>query len=214
MDGGAKIIKTAIDNFGRIDILVNTAGNVKGGPTPDLSEEVWDAVLNVHLKGMFACTQAALREMIKQNSGGRIINITSVAAWRPVGAPSGPAYSTAKAGVLGFTRTLAGEMQKQGITVNAISPKAKTRLFPMTGDTGPEFVAPMIVYLSTDEAKDITGQIIYAGGGAIMVYSPLMSPPWGKAGAHQQLHKKGKWTVDELIKIMPRMVYGGKPGLL
>jgi NAD(P)-dependent dehydrogenase (short-subunit alcohol dehydrogenase family) len=212
MEGGASIIKTATDNFGRVDILVNTAGNFIAGPTPDFTEEDWDKVINVHLKGLFACTQPALREMIKQKSGGRIINITSIAAWQPVGG-GGAAYGTAKAGVLGFGRFLSVEMKEHGITVNAVSPKAKTRLFPMAGDVGPDHVAPLPVYLATDEAKDITGQIIFIGAGMLMVFSPLMT--MGPPGAHQHLHhKRGIWTVDELITIMPRMVYGGEPGLL
>jgi len=208
MQGGVNIINAAVSNFGQIDILVNTAGNFKPGSILDLAEETWDALIAVHLKGIFACSQAAAKEMIKQKSG-RIINITSIAAWPPN--RGGPGYSTAKAGVMGFTRSLAGEMQQYNVTVNAVSPKAKTKLFPMAGDDGPEYVAPTIMYLASDAAKDITGQIIFAGGGAVMVIAPIMAPPWGRAGANQCLHKKGKWTVEELSKIMPKMTWGCKP---
>jgi NAD(P)-dependent dehydrogenase (short-subunit alcohol dehydrogenase family) len=147
--------------------------------------------------------------MIKQKSGGRIINITSMAAFPP-GLGPGPtiAYSTAKAGILGFTKNLSLEMIEHGITVNAISPIAVTDLFPIEGRVvdgvqmfGPEFVAPIIVYLATDEAKEITGQIIYSGSGDLIVYAPPMQMP----GAHQYIYKNGKWTIDELIDIMPRI---------
>jgi NAD(P)-dependent dehydrogenase (short-subunit alcohol dehydrogenase family) len=204
MQGGQNIIKTAIDNFGRIDILVNTAGNFKSTPMVDLTEEGWDAIHNVHLKGLFACSQAAVKEMIKQGSGGRIVNFTSIAAYTPDTGPYGPdiAYCAAKAGVLGFTKDLSVEMKEYGITANCISPAAITTLFP--GDRGPtpDMVAPMVVYLATDEAKGITGMIFNVMAGDIWVFAPPMQTP----GAHQYLHKQGKWTVDELIQIMPRMV--------
>ena len=211
MLGGENIIKTATSNFGRIDILVNCAGNFILGPTADCTEADWDSVINVHLKGHFSCAQAAIREMIKQKSG-RIINITSIAAFPSMLGP-GPsiAYGTAKAGILGFTKMLSLEMKEHGITVNAISPAATTKLFPNTQRMiggiqtyAPEFVAPIIVYLATDEAKDITGQIIYSGAGDLCIYSPPMNMP----GAHQYIHKMGKWTVDELIEIIPRMIAG------
>jgi NAD(P)-dependent dehydrogenase (short-subunit alcohol dehydrogenase family) len=220
MEGGQKIIKTAIDNFGRIDILVNTAGNFITMPTVDYTEAMWDAIMAVHLKGAFACTQAALKEMIKQKSGGRIINFTSIAAFSDFLGP-GPsvAYCAAKAGILGFTKLLSAEMRQYGITVNVISPGASTTLFPpglvkvngvpLPPGPGPEFVAPVLVYLATDEAKDITGRIIASMGGDITVFAP----PMGAGGAHHYMHKTGKWTVDELIQLMPRAVGGGEgPG--
>jgi NAD(P)-dependent dehydrogenase (short-subunit alcohol dehydrogenase family) len=219
MAGGQAIVKTALDNFGRLDILVNTAGNTLRGPTVDFKESDWDSVINLHLKGAFSCTQASLKPMLKQKSG-RIINITSIAAWLPLiagGVPSA-VYSTAKSGVLGFSKMLANEMKEHGITVNAISPKARTKLFPMPGKVvegvqivGPDYVAPMICYLATDEAKDITGQLIYIGSGDIIVFAP----PMGAPGEHQHMHKiGGKWTFDELADIMPFMWWGHKPAML
>ncbi len=208
MSGGEKIIKTAISSFGRVDILVNCAGNFIARPTMDYTEKEWDSVLGVHLKGLFSCTQAALKEIIKQKSGGSIINITSIAAW-PASLGAGPAiaYGTAKAGVLGFTRMLALELQEHGITVNAISPNAVTGLFPqreMYGFKryGPEYVAPVIVFLATAEAKNITGQIIYSGGGDIGVYEHPMQMPQPP----MFIQKTGKWTVDELIRAVPPLI--------
>jgi NAD(P)-dependent dehydrogenase (short-subunit alcohol dehydrogenase family) len=210
LKGAQNIIKSAINNFGRIDILVNTAGNFIIKPTVEYPESDWDVIMDVHLKGHFGCTQAALREMIKQKSGGRIINFTSKVAW-PMSLGPGPAiaYCTAKAGILGFTKALSLEVKEYGITVNAIAPEASTNLFQIPGrvvngvqEFGPEYVAPIVVYLATDEAKDVTGQIIYSGSGDIIIYAPPLTPP----GGHQYLHKNGKWTVDELIEIMPRML--------
>lgn len=210
MSGSSNIIKTAVSNFGRIDILVNTAAIFQVKPTVDYTEAEWDMMLAVHLKGHFGCTQAAIKEMIKQKSGGRIINFTSNAAF-PQSLGPGPAvaYSTAKAGVLGFTKSLSLEMKDQGITVNAIAPIAVTRLFPIPGKVvdgvqiyGPEYVVPIVVYLATDEAKDITGQIIHSGASDLVVYAP----PLHNLGAHQRIYKTGKWTVDELIQVMPKMM--------
>ena len=210
MAGAENLIKTATGSYGRIDILVYAAAIFICKPTLEHTEAEWDATLDVQLKGLFGCTQYALREMLKQKSGGRIINIASNAAFPPSLGP-GPtiAYCTGKAGVLGFTKNLSQEIQEHGITVNAITPEAVTKLFPIPGKIvdgvqifGPEYVAPIIVYLATDEAKDITGQVIYSGAGELVVYAPPITTP----GAHQYLHKQGMWTLDELIDIMPKMV--------
>jgi NAD(P)-dependent dehydrogenase (short-subunit alcohol dehydrogenase family) len=163
--------------------------------------------MGVHLKGLFGCTQAAIKEMVKQKSGGRIINFTSNAAFTSTLGPGAAiAYCTAKAGVAGFTNALSLELEKYYITVNAISPVALTNLFPddrvMDGIkvVGPEFVAPVIVYLATDEAKGITGQFIYSSAGDIRVLAlPFQEP-------EAEVHKDGKWTVDELIETLPKIV--------
>lgn len=200
MKGGQAVIKTAIDTFGRIDILVNTAGNFISAPTVEMKEEAWDAIMAVHLKGLFACTQAALKYMIPQKSG-RIINFTSIAAYSPDLGPSPAiAYCAAKAGVMGFTRVLSQEMLPYGITANSIQPVASTMLFNM-GPMGPkpEFIASVVAYLATDEAKEITGQIIGVNAGNITVYAP----PMGAGGAHRSAHKASMWTMDELIQVMP-----------
>jgi NAD(P)-dependent dehydrogenase (short-subunit alcohol dehydrogenase family) len=220
MEGGRNLVKTAIDNFGKIDILVNTAGNYKVAPTVDMKESDWDSIIAVHLKGVFSCTQAALKYMIKQKSG-RIINITSSASWMPNMEHNPPqaAYSAGKAGVMGFTKMLSAEMKPYNITVNALSPKARTSLFPMPGKVvdgvqivGPDYVAPLICYLSTDDAKDITGQIFHMGSGDIIAFSPIMLSP----GEHQQLDKLGdtKWTQEELSDTVPFCWWGRKPSLL
>ncbi len=212
MESGASIIKTAIDNFGRIDILVNAAGNFKvARSTVDFTEADWDAIMAVHLKGLFACTQAALREMLKQGNGGRIINFTSMAAFTAPFRGSHLPYNAAKAGVIGFTRALALEMRDHGITVNAVSPGAHTSLFPVDAP-GPECVAPLIVYLATEQAKNVTSQIIFASGGVICVLAHPVTglvPPdlhLPSVTAHGYLYKDGVWTLEELEKALPIVI--------
>lgn len=206
MSGGENIIKTATSNFGRIDILVNCAGNFKLVPTTEITENDWDSIMAVHLKGHFSCAKAAISEMIKQKSG-RIINISSRAATFGAGSL---AYNTAKAGILGFTSMLSVEQKGNGITVNAVLPSAQTKLFsgaapslgdnmPISPERGPEFVAPVIVFLATDEAQNITGRYIYASGGYICIYArPLQLP----GDAHILIGKTGKWTIDELSQVL------------
>jgi 3-oxoacyl-[acyl-carrier protein] reductase len=205
--GGENIIKTATSNFGRIDILVNCAGNFKPCPTVKVTEDDWDSIIDVHLKGHFNCTKAAVIEMTQQKSG-RIINFSSRAAFAGAGAL---VYSTAKAGILGFTTSLAAELKEHGITVNAILPSATTNLFPGTAPRGgdvpdslsldPDYIAPIIAYLATDEAQSITGQFIYASGGDICIYARPLQP-------RTFIRKIGKWTVDELIGVIPPLRVG------
>ncbi|MBP1706465.1 MAG: family oxidoreductase [Chloroflexi bacterium] len=206
MAGGANIIKTAISNFGRIDILVNAAGFSKRGRTVELPEEMWDAEITVHLKGHFGCSKAAAIEMIKQKSGGRIINFSSSAGFAFANVPFfNIAYSTAKAGIVGFTARLSAELQEYGITVNGIFPSAVTKGFPdpRPGADGPEFVAPVIVYLVSEEAKNITGQFFSANGGNVGIYARPMQGP-------STLYcKTGKWTFEELSQIVPKLASSG-----
>ena len=210
MAGGQNIIKTAIDNFSRIDILVNCAGNYLLGTIEDMKEESWDSVMAVHLKGHFSCIQAAVKEMIKQKYG-RIINISSAGAFMFVpGVSRSIAYPAAKAGIMGLTAALSANLKQHGITVNAVLPDAVTKLFPastaMGGGKkmrkGPEYVAPTIVYLATEEARNITGQYILAGGGELCIYNRPFQIP----GPHMFAHKMGQWTVDELSQIIPQMI--------
>ena len=150
--------------------------------------------------------------MMKQKSGC-IINISSTAAFPPEVRDATIAYGTSKAGVLGFTGMLADEMLDYGVTVNAMIPNAVTKLFPFQRKVfgggmrqGPEFVAPVIAYLATDEAKDITGRFIYSCGGDICVFDkPLQLP-----GPHMFVRRVGMWTVEELIEIMPHLVTAKK----
>lgn len=216
MQGGQNIIKTALSNFGGIDILVNCAAIVWDRPIEDMTEEEWDRLLAVQVKGYFSTVKAALPEMIKRKSG-RIINFSSRSA--TFGAPNA-AYSTAKAAVLGFTSAISMELKQYGITANVIIPSAQTANFsrplnalaaqghgltdnmPVTPIRGPEYVAPIVVYLATEEAKDITCQFIYSSGGDICIYAK----PFQLPGPHMFIRKDGKWTVDELSRVIPSLI--------
>jgi NAD(P)-dependent dehydrogenase (short-subunit alcohol dehydrogenase family) len=210
MGGGENIVKTALNTYGRIDILVNCAGNFRGISTVELSENEWDSIINVHLKGHFSCIKAALPAMIEQKSG-RIINFSSRAAF---GGGGNLAYTAAKAGILGLTTMLSVELKEHNITVNAILPSADTKMFPGPRPKfarktmiesmflEPHYIAPMISYLSTDEAQGVTGRFIYSSGGDFCLYSP---PIQLKAEAPVFVRKMGKWTVEELIEVMPSL---------
>ncbi|MFC1819928.1 SDR family NAD(P)-dependent oxidoreductase [Thermodesulfobacteriota bacterium] len=214
ISGGQNIIKTATDKFGSIDILVNCAGNLTRAPSvAEYKEEDWDSVIDVHLKGHFNCIRAAAGEMQKQESG-RIINISSRAAFTfNIRLPgSMVAYSAAKAGILGLTAALSCELGKFNITVNAILPSAETKLFPGPRPGGdlpaslwldPDYIAPVIAYLATDEAQKINGRFIYVSGGDLCVYGRPLKVP---AESHTFIRKMGKWTVDELSKVVPPML--------
>jgi 3-oxoacyl-[acyl-carrier protein] reductase len=204
-EGGQKIIKAAVENFGRVDILINCAGNSFMVRSYEMSLEQWKSIMDVHLNGHFHCIRAVLPMMVKQRSG-RIINVSSRGAFF---GSLNVAYSAAKAGILGLTTTLAEDVADFGITVNAIVPSAKTKLFPgekrAMGEgmpvpfvADPEYVAPIVVYLCTDEAGDITGQLVYTAGGDICIYArPLQLPGRG----HMLLRREGKWTVEELANV-------------
>jgi NAD(P)-dependent dehydrogenase (short-subunit alcohol dehydrogenase family) len=212
MQGGENIINTAISNFGRIDILVCCAGIFKPQSVVDMTESDFDSIFDVHVKGHFSCIKAAVPEMIEQKSG-RIISISSRAA---AGGAGNLAYSGAKAAILGMSSALSLDLKHYGITVNAVIPSADTKLFPgkktkaMVGGlpvpiwAEPEYVAPLIVFLATDEAKDITDKYIYACGGDICIYAKPLQVP---GDSHTIVRKTtGKWTIDELSEVIPSLV--------
>lgn len=222
MEGGQNIAKTALDKFGRIDILVNCAATTWDRSIVDMTEKEWDSLLNVQVKGYFSTVKAVLPEMVKQKDG-RIINFSSRSA--SLGSPNA-AYSTSKAAIVGFTANLATELKKYGITANTIIPSAQTATFsrplntlaaagfglgdnmPVTQVRDPDYVAPVVVYLCTEEAKDVTAQLIYSSGGDICIYDR----PFQLPGPHQFIRKDGKWTVDELIRVLPSLIKKFLPG--
>jgi 3-oxoacyl-[acyl-carrier protein] reductase len=170
---------TAIAEFGRVDVLVNNAGITRDTLLLRMKLEDWQAVIDLNLTGVFLCTRAASKIMLKQKSG-RIINITSVAG--QMGNPGQANYSAAKAGVIGFTRTVARELASRGITVNAVAPgfiatdmtndlKAEPILamIPLNRYGQPEDIAGMIEFLAaTPAAGYITGQVFNVDGGMVM----------------------------------------------
>jgi 3-oxoacyl-[acyl-carrier protein] reductase len=171
------------DRYGRIDILVNNAGSmVKRATLAEMTEEVWDRVMDVNLKSVYLCSQAVLPMMKRQ--GGRIINMTSVSA-RDGGSPSSLAYSTAKGGVSTLTRAMAKELVSDGILVNGVAPgridtpfhdefttdekrEEAAQGIPLGREGTPEEVVGAVLFLASSQANYILGEIIEVNGGMLM----------------------------------------------
>lgn len=207
--GAETAVQAAVQTFGRIDILVNNAGILRDRMSFNMSEEEWDSVIAVCLKGTFACARAAIREMRRIGEGGRIINIASRSGLR--GSVGQANYAAAKAGVLGLTRTLCQEVAKYGITVNAVSPRAVTDMTNSIPEEvkkkkdaswagtsvvrrgTPDQVAPAVVYLASDEAGDITGQVVGIGGDKLSL--------WSHPKEVAEAFIFGGWTVDNMREL-------------
>lgn len=173
-----RLIRAALEAFGRIDILVNNAGATRDNLLAMMKEEDWDFILATNLKSAFNCTKAALRPMMRQRYG-RIINITSIAGL--VGNAGQTNYAAAKAGLIGFTKSLAKEVGSRNITVNAVAPgliptdlteplpqefkEAALRMTPLGRLGTPEDVAYAVAFLASDEAAFITGHVLTVDGG-------------------------------------------------
>ncbi|KJF48336.1 MULTISPECIES: 3-oxoacyl-[acyl-carrier-protein] reductase [Bacillus] len=175
------LMKQAVDTFGSIDILVNNAGITKDNLLMRMKENEWDDVININLKGVFNCTKAVTRQMMKQRSG-RIINVASVVG--VCGNPGQANYVAAKAGVIGLTKTTAKELASRHITVNAVAPgfistdmtdkldeNVQTEMLkqiPLARFGAPEDISNVVVFLASEGAGYITGQTIQVDGGMVM----------------------------------------------
>jgi 3-oxoacyl-[acyl-carrier protein] reductase len=175
------MVKETVDHFGKIDILVNNAGITRDNLLMRMKENEWDDVININLKGVFLCTKAVTRQMMKQRYG-RIINISSVVGVS--GNPGQANYVAAKAGVIGLTKTSAKELASRGITVNAIAPGFITtemtdqltediqnemlKMIPLAQFGEPKDIAHSVVFLASDDSRYITGQTIHVNGGMVM----------------------------------------------
>lgn len=192
-EGGASILATAVEHFGGADILVNNAGILRDKTLVKMDEAMWDLVMQVHTKQLYAVTRPVVLHMIETGRKGRIINTTSLAGL--LGNYGQSNYSTAKAGTYGFTRTLALEVKKAGITVNAVAPVAKTRMTEdisqVPDDMVPEQISAMVVYLASDFAAPVTGRTFGVHGQQIFEYVMKTTPGVTKAGADW-------WTTEEI----------------
>ncbi len=206
-EGGEGLVNQAIKEFGKLDILVNVAGILRDRMIFNMTIEEWDAVIKVHLRGHF-CTMRPATAHMRERKFGRIINFSSNAAQ---GSPGQPNYAAAKAGILGLTYSTANAMQKYGVTCNAIWPGAATRmtdsipagrmpgagLIRSTDAAGtpmdPVNVPPIIVYLCSDEAGEVTGQCFGASGYRITRYTH-MKPD-------RILINNGPWDVEDVFKL-------------
>jgi len=217
-DGARGAIQLALDTWGRIDCLVNNAGILRDRMVFNMSVEEWDAVMKVHLRGTFLCTQAVCahwRERSKagEQVSGRIVNTSSTSGL--LGNAGQSNYGAAKAGIAGFTQIVAMEMARYGVTVNAIAPGARTRMTVKTfGELAtpegqfdpldPGNVAPLVAYLCSDQAAHITGQVFGITGGLVQLYEG-----WTPVS---QLEKDARWEPKELADRMEEL-FGGRPSV-
>ena len=211
MSGGEKIVQTAVDSFGKLDIVVTVAGILRDRMVFNMTEEEWDDVIAVHLKGTFTVVKHACI-LFRQQRSGRVITFSSTSG---LYGTSGQAnYGAAKDGIAGFTRVVARDMGRYGVTANSISPSAATRMTvsvpdeaqaqraargitgggsPLRGE--PEDIAPMVVWLASDEAAHVNGHVFHVTEGLVTL---LNEPEEVKS-----ISKEGKWTVEELARVVP-----------
>lgn len=202
VEGGERIVQTGIDAFGKIDVCINNAGILRDKTVSKTTEDLWDPVIAVHLKGTYAVSRPAFNHM-KETGGGVIINTSSTSG---LNGNFGQAnYGAAKAGIAGFTRCMALEGQKYGIRCFILAPVALTRLtedLPGMQDDAlkdrldPKLVSPLVVYLASDLAKDQTNKTFYIGGGKIAEMKVVTAKGVTKA------EDGGLWTAQEIADKM------------
>ncbi len=197
-EGAEALVKLAVETFGRVDILVNNAGILRDKTFLKMDEAMWDAVLAVHLKGTFLCSQAFVRQAIAQGQGARIVNTTSVSGM--MGKFGQSNYAAAKAGIYGLTRTMSIELQKHRITVNALAPIAKTRMtedLPMfhgVETLTAEHISPAALFLASDLCGDKTGHVLAVAGSRMYAFKVVET-----AGRFKEAGG-GVWTPQEIAE--------------
>jgi NAD(P)-dependent dehydrogenase (short-subunit alcohol dehydrogenase family) len=219
-EGARRLVQTAIDSFGRLDVLVNNAGILRDRMIFNMEPEEWDDVIRVHLRGTFAPTRHAVahwRELARSGEtlDARVVNTSSSSGI--FGNPGQTNYGAAKAGIAAFTVIAAQEVARYGITVNAIYPGALTR---MTEDLaalrgrpelteedrrrrGPDNIAPLVVWLGSAESRGITGRVFGVSGGQITVAEGWHAGP--------RADRDGRWDPAELGRVVPGLVAGAAP---
>ena len=216
--GAANLIQTAVDSFGRLDVLVNNAGFVRDRMLMNVSEDEWDAVIRVHLKGHMAPIRHAAQHWRWQKKAGfpvdaRIINTSSGAGLQ--GSVGQGNYSAAKAGIAALTQVAAAELGRYNVTVNAIAPSARTRMtetvFADTMSTedkdfdsmAPENISPLVVWLGSVESRDVTGRMFEVEGGVIRAAEGWAHGPEVDKGARWDPAELGPVVRDLLAKARP-----------
>ncbi|MCU1463737.1 MAG: short-chain dehydrogenase [Acidimicrobiales bacterium] len=217
-EGAQRLITAALNTFGRLDVLVNNAGVVRDRMLVNMTIDDWDAVIRVHLRGTFAPSRLAATYWRERSKAGeannaRIINTTSAAGI--YGNPGQTNYGAAKAGIAAFTIIAAMELERYGVTVNCVAPGAFTRMTetvnaeraevrPAEFDPrDPNNVAPLVVWLGSEESKDITGRIFNVRGGRISVAEGWHAGPTVDKGA--------RWEPAELGRVVPTLVARAAP---
>lgn len=228
-ESAGRIVETAIESFGRVDILCSAAGVLRDRMVFNMTEEEWDGVLNVHLYGGFNMVRHCVSHMVKQRYG-RIVLFSSSSGLGSAGQAN---YAAAKEGLVGFARALATELAPHNITVNAVYPLANTRMMASVPEStrqrlhgqeqalggfvqgagemvsspepeeamAPENNAPKIVYLCTEAGGGLTGQVIGTGGWSMSRYS--------RRQVIKSVHKDGHWTLEELERLVPISLAAG-----
>ena len=203
MDGARRILKTALDAFDRVDAVVNNAGILRDKSFANMTEDLWDIVVKVHLRGTFCVSQVVYAHMKEQAQGGVIVNTSSTSGLN--GNFGQTNYGAAKAGIFGFSRCLAIEGKKYGIRCFVLAPVALTRLTEdlagfdaekMKESMSPALVSPLVTYLVSDLSKDLTDKTFFVGGGKIAEMRMV---------THTGVTKKeqgGRWTPREIAEKM------------
>jgi len=212
MAGGEDLVNQAIREFGKLDILVNLAGVIRDRMIFNMGEEDWDRVLDSHLKGTF-CTSRYASAHMRPRRYGRIINFSSAAA---LGSPGQPSYSAAKAGILGLTFSTANGLRQYGITCNAIFPVAATRMTDTIAQADsritdsaqaqgtlvdPVNIAPIVIFLASDEAAEVTGQVFGSEGYSVTRYQHMCP--------ERTVFNNGRWDLDQFFQVMTRTLARG-----
>jgi NAD(P)-dependent dehydrogenase (short-subunit alcohol dehydrogenase family) len=222
-EGAGRMIQSAIDAFGDLNIVINNAGILRDRMLSNMTEAEWDAVINVHLKGTFAPARHAVaywREQAKAGKPvvGRIINTTSVSGI--YGNPGQTNYGAAKAGIAAFTQILALEVARYGVTVNAVAPVALTRMTENLGPApesdeerearSPAWIAPIATWLASDEAAHVTGRVFEASGQVLAVAEGWVRGP--RATPVDDPTVLGPIVADLLSRARPNSGMNGEPG--
>ena len=195
-DDAKAMVATAVEQFGKLDICIANAGILRDKSFKNMTDDLWDVVVNVHLKGTYLTTKAAYDQLLAQESGGRIIVTSSTSGL--LGNFGQTNYGAAKAGIAGMARCLYLEGMKYGITVNVLAPTALSRLtddiFPdqVKDNFPPERVSPMVVWLCSDDAKEITGRTWLVAGNRVSMLS------WNLTELARKDEGDGPWDVEEV----------------